>query len=55
MTQPDSQVIVTGWAVAITFFKMAAHRIATMNDDIGKFEYDSMQKRTKKDKFILTY
>ena len=29
---------------------MAAYRIAIMNDDIGKFGYDSMQQRTRKDK-----
>ncbi len=32
------------------FFKMAPYRIAVMNDDIGKFAYDNMQQRTKKDK-----
>ena len=49
-TQPDSQVIVTGWPVTITFFKMAAYRIAIMNEDTGKFGYGRMQQRTKKDK-----
>ncbi len=29
---------------------MAPYRIAIMNDDMVKFGYDSMQKRTKKDK-----
>jgi hypothetical protein len=31
---------------------MAAYPTAIMNDDIEKFEYDSMQQRTKKTKFI---
>ena len=31
---------------------MAAYRIAIMNDDIGKFGYDSIQQRTKKTKFM---
>ncbi len=31
---------------------MAPYRIAIMNDDIGKFGYDSMQQRTKKTKFM---
>ncbi len=29
---------------------MAAYRIAIMNEDIGKFVYDKMQQKTKKDK-----
>ncbi len=29
---------------------MAAYRIAIISDDIGKFGYNSMQQRTKKDK-----
>ena len=45
LTQPDSQVIVTRCPVTITFFKMVPHRnrIAIMNEDIGKYGYDSMQ------------
>ena len=43
LTQPDSQVIVTDTPVTITFLKMAAYRIAIMNNDIGKFVYDSMR------------
>ena len=34
---------------------MAAYRIAIMNDDIGKFGYDNMQQRTKKDKIHEKY
>ena len=30
------------------FFEMAAYRMAIMNDDIGKFGYDSMQQIRKK-------
>jgi hypothetical protein len=29
---------------------MAPYRIGVMNEDIGKFGYDSTQQRTKKDK-----
>ena len=29
-------------------YNMAPYRIAIMNDDIGKFEYNSMQQRTKR-------
>ena len=54
-TQPDSQVVVTGCPMTITFFKMAAYRIAIMNDDIGKFGYDSMQQRTKIDRIYEKY
>ncbi len=32
------------------FSKMAPHRIANMNEDTGKFAYDSLKQRTKKDK-----
>ncbi len=49
--QPVSQVIVTGCPVTITFFKMAPYRIGVMNEDIGKFGYDSTQHaENKKDK-----
>ncbi len=36
-TQPDSQVIVTGRPLTITFFKIAPYCIAIMHEDIGKF------------------
>ncbi len=47
---PDYQVIVTVCPVTITFFKTALHCIVIMNQDIGKFGYDSVQQRKKKDK-----
>ena len=55
-TEPDSQVIVTGWPVTITFFhfKMVSYCIAIMHDDIGKFGYDSINKN-KKDKINEKY
>ena len=44
-------MIVTGCLVTITFFQNGAlPYIAIMNEDIGKFVYDSMQQRTKKKK-----
>ncbi len=50
-TQPISQVIVTACPVTMTFFfKMAPYQKAIMNEDIGKFVYDSMQERAQKDK-----
>ncbi len=36
-TPPDSQVIITGCPVTITFFQNGAYRIAIMNDDMVKF------------------
>ena len=33
------------------FFKVAPYRTVIINNDIGKFGYDSMQQRTKKTKF----
>ncbi len=34
---------------------MAAYCIAIMNDDIGKFVYDSMRQRRKRDKIYKKY
>ena len=49
-------MIVTGWPVTITFFnfKIVSYCIAIMNDDIGKFGYDSINKN-KKDKINEKY
>ena len=56
-TQPDSQVIVK-WLPSnynIFFSKSRLSKwIAIMNDDIGKFGYDSMQQRRKKYEKYLT-
>ena len=35
------------WRDCNILSKMAAYRIAIMNEDIGKFVYDGMQQRTK--------
>jgi hypothetical protein len=47
-TQPDSQVIVTGWPVTSNIFQNGS--LPYMNEDTGKFGYGRMQQRTKKDK-----
>ena len=53
-TQPDSQVIVIGCPVTITFFfqNSALPYACIMNEDIGKFAYDTMQQRKQYEKYF---
>jgi hypothetical protein len=39
-------------SINFAFFKMALYRFASMNEDMGKFGYDSTQQRTKKQKIM---
>jgi hypothetical protein len=45
--QPDAQMIVTWLSSDYNFFQNGTLR-ASMNEDLGKFVYDSMPQRTKK-------